>query len=603
MCLTLFRLGNILSTKAALSSYAEGLIMLAFPRLSSRLRVSALVLMVLTNVLGVVALAACDSGGSADGTPTKADNAIEVTMAYSSEKKPWIEPLVARFNREKHTLAGSKKPIFVTATVVDSGTARTQIVQKTLQPTVWSPSNSLWKSVLNFEADAEIGGSGAGDADPLLLTPVVMAMWKPMAQALGWPNKAIGLRDVLALNQNPQGWGAVGHPEWGQFKYAHTNPEVSATGLSTVAAEFYAGAGKTSGLTEEDVNDPKVREFVKAIEQSIVHYSATTTIFKDNVRKGGMDYISAVALEEVTLLELNRTGGMPVPLVAIYPKEGTFWHDNPYIILKAPWVSDEQRQAATAFKDYLMLPDSQKQALQLGFRPANTQVSWRTEPFVQSNGVDPDQPKTTLQVPAPRVLVAAKNGWSTLRKEANIVLVLDVSPSMDDQDKLKNALAGIRTFLNQTRNEDRVGLVVFDKDTRVLVPTDLLSKNRDKILRYLDDPGSIPRGDSTAIYDGVAAGLGELDRLGDKEHINALVVLTDGQDNASGSTNKREVPRRLRVDRDKLWAVKLFPIAYGTGEEVDKDLLQQFADATQTRLVSGGSADIQKIYDEMSNYF
>lgn len=576
--------------------------MFAFSRSGSRLGVRAFVLLLLANALGVAVLAACDAGGSTDGTPVKASNAIEITMAYSSEKKPWIEPLAAQFNREKRTLPGSKKPIFVTATVVDSGTARTQIVQKTLQPTVWSPSNSLWKSVLNFEADAEIGGSGAGEADPLLLTPVVMAMWKPMAQALGWPNKPIGLRDVLALNENPQGWGAVGHPEWGQFKYAHTNPEVSSTGLSTVAAEFYAGAGKTSGLTEEDVNDPKVREFVKSIEQSIVHYSATTTIFKENVRKGGMDYISAVALEEVTVLELNKTG-MPVPLVAVYPKEGTFWHDNPYIILKAPWVSEEQRQAATAFKDYLLSPDSQKQALQLGFRPANTQVSWRTEPFTQANGVDPDQPKTTLQVPSPRVLVAAKNGWSTLRKAANIMLVLDVSPSMDNQDKLKNALEGVKTFLKQTRDVDRVGFIVFDKDTRVLVPLDSLSTNRDKILAYINDPASIPRGDSTAIYDAVAAGLGELDKLSDKQNINALVVLTDGQDNASTGANKRDVPARLRTDRDKLWAVKLFPIAYGSGDAVDKDLLQQFADATQTRLVSGGSADIQQIYNEMSSYF
>ena len=257
--------------------------------------------------------------------------------------------------------------------------------------------NSLWKSVLNFEADKDLGGDGPGDADPLLLNPVVLAMWKPMAQALGWPDKPIGLSDVLALNKNPQGWGAVGHPEWGQFKYAHTNPEVSSTGLSTVAAEFYAGAGKTSGLTEADVNDPKVQQFVKDIEQSIVHYSATTTIFKENVRKGGMSYISAVALEEQTLLDLNKTGGMPVSLVAIYPKEGTFWHDNPYIILKGSWVTDELRKAATVFKDYLLQADNQQKALALGFRPANTAVSYRTDPFTLANGVDPSQPKTTFR--------------------------------------------------------------------------------------------------------------------------------------------------------------------------------------------------------------
>lgn len=555
---------------------------------------------VFTNLLGAISLSACDNGSN--GTPTKPDNALEITFAYSSEKKPWIEPLAAKFNGEKHKLPGDNRPIFINASVVDSGTARKGIVDKTLQPTVWSPSNSLWKSVLNFEADAELAGSGAGESDPLLLNPVVLAMWKPMAQSLGWPDKPIGLRDVLALNQNAQGWGAVGHPEWGQFKYAHTNPEVSSTGLSTVAAEFYAGAGKTSGLTEDDVNNPQVRDFVKAIEQSIVHYSATTTIFKENVRKGGMSYISAVALEEQTVLELNKSG-MPTPLVAIYPKEGTFWHDNPYIILKGPWVTDDQRKAAAVFRDYLLQPDNQQQALVLGFRPANPTVSYRTDPFTLANGVDANQPKTTLQVPSPRVLEDVKNAWSILRKEANIMLVLDVSPSMDNQDKLKNALEGIRIFLDQTRDVDRVGFAVFGGNAQVLVPIDTLSKTRSQIMDYINDPSKLPRPDSTAIYDGVAVGLDELDRLNDHTHINAIVLLTDGQDNSSSSQNKRQVPNRLRTDRDQLWAVKLFPIAYGSGDAVDTNVLQDFANITQTRLVSGDVTDIKKIYDEMSNYF
>ncbi|MGA7732232.1 MAG: VWA domain-containing protein [Chloroflexia bacterium] len=572
-------------------------------RLKRRLNLPFIALFVLASVLAPISLAACDDSPS---TPGKPENAIEISFAYSSEKKPWMEPLAAKFNSERRKLPGSDRPIYINASVVDSGTARKQIVEGTLKPVVWSPSNSLWKSVLNFEADAELAGEGPGDADPLLLTPVVLAMWKPMAEALGWPGKAIGLSDILALNQDPAGWGAVGHPEWGQFKYAHTNPEVSSTGLSTVTAEFYAGAGKTSGLTEEDINNEAVREFVRAIESSIVHYSATTTIFKENVRAGGMSYISAVALEEVTLIELNKTG-MPTPLAAIYPKEGTFWHDNPYIVLKGSWVTDEQRQAAGVFRDFLLQPDNQQQALTLGFRPANPAVSYRTEPFTLTNGVDPDQPNTTLQVPSPRVLVGVKNAWSILRKEANIVLVLDVSPSMGDADdsgsKYSNALAGIRIFLEQTRDVDRVGFVVFDRDATILVPVDTLSKTRSRILAYIDDPDRIPRNDSTAIYDGAAAGLDELDRMDDKEHINAIVLLTDGQDNSSSSQNKRQVPQRLRKDRDQLWAVKLFPIAYGSGDEVDVDVLREFATITQTRLVSGDTGDIRKIYDEMSNYF
>jgi Ca-activated chloride channel homolog len=189
--------------------------MSAFNRASRRVQMPFVLFFVFANILATVALAACDSNSD---TPTEPSNAVEVTFAYSSEKQPWIDPLATKFNGERHTLPGSNQPIYIKAFVVDSGTARSKIVDKTLQPVVWSPSNSLWKSVLNFEADQELGGSGPGDADPLLLNPVVIAMWRPMAEALGWPSKPIGLKDILDLNANPQGWGAFGHPEWGPFK-------------------------------------------------------------------------------------------------------------------------------------------------------------------------------------------------------------------------------------------------------------------------------------------------------------------------------------------------------------------------------------------------
>ena len=122
-------------------------------------------------------------------------------------------------------------------------------------------------------------------------------------------------------------------------------------------------------------------------------------------------------------------------------------------------------------------------------------------------------------------------------------------------------------------------------------------------MAYVNDPDTLPRSSSTAIYDGVAAGLDELDRLNDKEHINAVVLLTDGVDNSSQPQNQSQVPRRLRKDRDALFGVKLFPIAYGSGEDVDTGVLTQFADDTQTHMVSGDVNNIRKIYDEMSNYF
>ncbi len=56
--------------------------------------------------------------------------------------------------------------------------------------------------------------------------------------ALGWPKKRIGFADVLRLARAPRGWGSVGRPEFGRFKYVHTNPDVSTSGLEAVSAEY-----------------------------------------------------------------------------------------------------------------------------------------------------------------------------------------------------------------------------------------------------------------------------------------------------------------------------------------------------------------------------
>jgi hypothetical protein len=57
--------------------------MAANKRLSLRASLPLIALFILTNIL-----VACDSGGSSNrGKP---DNALEITFAYSSEKKPWI---------------------------------------------------------------------------------------------------------------------------------------------------------------------------------------------------------------------------------------------------------------------------------------------------------------------------------------------------------------------------------------------------------------------------------------------------------------------------------------------------------------------------------
>ena len=72
-------------------------------------------------------------------------------------------------------------------------------------------------------------------------------MLEPMARAMGWPNKDIGLSDVFDLARDTRGWGSLNHPEWGQFKLAKTSPLISTSGLHALIATYYAGKGTRVG--------------------------------------------------------------------------------------------------------------------------------------------------------------------------------------------------------------------------------------------------------------------------------------------------------------------------------------------------------------------
>ena len=290
-----------------------------------------------------------DGGGkkAGGGGSKPAAGAIRVSFAYSPEKETLLKPLIERFNREGVQADG--RPVFVEGSVVSSGDAEASIAAGKLRPVAWSPASSLWGRLLNFEADREYV---ADDNPSIVRTPLVIAMWEPLARALGWPSKQVGFQQILDLALDPRGWATYGKPQFGRFKLGHTNPDFSTSGLSAVAAEYYAATGKREGLTEADIRKPKVRREIKAIERSIVHYGDTTLFFSDQLKRFGPAYASAVAMEEVTLVDFNRSRRGD-KLVGLYPAEGTFFSDNPFIVLDAPWVSARSARAREAFQRWL----------------------------------------------------------------------------------------------------------------------------------------------------------------------------------------------------------------------------------------------------------
>jgi Ca-activated chloride channel family protein len=532
-------------------------------------------------------------GSSSSATaPARAPaGAIEVSFAYSPEKEKLLTPLVQRFNASGAQVDG--KPVFVSAQNVASGDAQTKIASGRLKLTAWTPSSSLWGRLLNFEADQPY----APDTNPSIVrTPLVIAMWEPMARALGYPKKKLGFADILKLARSKAGWGDFGHPEFGPFKLVHTNPDFSTAGLSAVVAEYYSTTGKKEGLTTADITS--ARDQVKDIEQSIVHYGDTTLFISDQLRSRGAGYASAVAMEEATLVDFNQRRGNRDKLVAIYPAEGTFFSDNPYITLNAPWVTAAQRKGAASFGAFLEKNIDAATAARYGFRPSDLNAK-PSAPLTDSNGVDPAQPARVLGLPEPRVLDAVRKAWREDRKPANVLLVVDTSGSMNDANRLSNAKQGLRAFLREVAPQDRVGLTVFNDKVTPLSPIEPIRDNRSRLQGLVS--GLVADG-GTAIYDATDQGVAQVSKLADTSRINAVVLLTDGEDTDSSKTVATLV-RELDAQGDSARRVRVFTIAYSAGAAGAAENLGQIATASGGKPYTGDTDDIETVYRSISSFF
>jgi Ca-activated chloride channel family protein len=526
-------------------------------------------------------------GGGGGGGKQPAAGATRVSFVYSPEKEKLLKPLIERFNKDHDD-------VFVEGTVLASGEAERKIAQGRLKPVAWSPASSLWGRQLDFDADRPLAPR---DNPSIVRTPLVIAMWEPLAQALGWPRKQVGFGEILKLATSGKGWAAFGKPELGPFKLVHTNPDFSTSGLEAVVAEYYSATGKKEGLLEKDVAARRARSTVKGIERSIVHYGDTTLFIADQMRKGGPGYASAVAMEEATLLDFNRDRGGQPKLVALYPKEGTFYSDNPFITLDGDWVSPKERDAAHEFQRFLGGAIDADTAGAAGFRPADL----KEKPAASLNaaaGVDPKQPARVLGLPEPRVLARVKAAWRVDRKPANVLLVLDTSGSMNEEDRLANAKRGVETFLSEVTPNDRVGLVSFSDRIRPLVPIAPVRQNRQRLHGVLQD---LFADGGTAVYDATLEGARAVAGLHDTEHINAVVVLTDGEDTDSSSTAD-DVTKQLDQG-DSSSRVRVFTIAYSASAAGAADALKEIAAASGGQAYKGDTEDIEAVYKSISSFF
>jgi len=221
---------------------------------------------------------------------------------------------------------------------------------------------------------------------------------------------------------SPKGWAGIGgKPAWGFITLGHTDPNKSNSGMQAIALMAYEYFHVTSGLTVEQMLDPKFQDFVKDIERGVSHFeSSSETFMTDMVRFGPSGCDIAVVYESLAVAQLDNAQGRWGNLHIYYPPV-TIWSDHPIVVLDAPWVSPDQARAGARLIEFLRSAPIQATALRFGFRPANTSVpmtsSDPTSPFARAMkyGLSLELP-SAVQPPDASVVRTLMMMWSRVAR-------------------------------------------------------------------------------------------------------------------------------------------------------------------------------------------
>jgi ABC-type molybdate transport system substrate-binding protein len=345
----------------------------------------------------------------------------KLVVAFGTEKEPWLKWAVDEFAK---TPAGESVDVDLVG--LGSIEAAQAIVRGEKNINVWAPASSLYRDqfVKDWQDRRGAGAKPIAREASLALTPMVLVMWDERSRAfqskLGEPNFK-----RIADAVTGDGWSAIAQkPEWGFFKFAHTDPGRSNSGLAALLLMASDYAGKSRDLSVPDVSGRDFQQWLSGVERRVVGASSglthsTGTLMTSMVQRGPSTYDCVVVYEANAIERLDQAAGRYGDLRVVYPPTN-YWNDNPYYVIDAPWTSAEQQQAAKQFLDFLLSEPVQRQALIAhGFRPANLSVTTNgpDSPLVKhaAAGLRVDVPGTFVETPKGEVLESLLLAWQRAR--------------------------------------------------------------------------------------------------------------------------------------------------------------------------------------------
>lgn len=160
------------------------------------------------------------------------------------------------------------------------------------------------------------------------------------------------------------------------------------------------------------------------------------------------------------------------------------------------------------------------------------------------------------------------------RPQLNLAAVIDRSGSMEGR-KLEAAKESLRLLLDQLGPQDRFSLVAFDNEVYPLVEG-VRVKDKTEIREVID---RIQSGNTTNLSGGWVKGIELAGREAAADHINAVLILTDGQANQGIVDPDQLVALGGNVQKEK----SIRTSCLGLGADFNEDLLKNIATAAGGR--------------------
>src|SRR5262249_54430498 len=224
--------------------------------------------------------------------------ATTIGIAYGTEKQRWFEWAVSEFQR-----AREGRGIRVQLLPMGSLEGAQAVLNGDQRITVWSPASSLYKG--SFVADWTLKHSKAPIVreETLALTPMVFVFWDERYQAFAKKYTSASFRTVAQALDEKSGWDAIAaKSEWGLFKFGHTNPAQSNSGLMTLVLMALDYHQKCRGLEMKDILDAGFQDWVRRIERSVTGMSNSTgNMMRDMVLKGPSSFTALFVYERLAI--------------------------------------------------------------------------------------------------------------------------------------------------------------------------------------------------------------------------------------------------------------------------------------------------------------